>query len=86
MSAFNTSCPWRVEWIEYPSGIHHDKQFRNRESAELFFSQFLTDRYLLEKLHSVALQWIDFIQPGACFVYSLKEYRNKPENERRIKE
>ena len=85
MSELNSRFPWRVEWVEYPSGYHNDRQFVNRESAENFFSKCLTDREFLESLHSVALQYVDFVSPGVCFVYSIKVYRNHPENERRVK-
>lgn len=85
MGELNAAYPWRVEWIEYPSGIHYDKQFLIREMAERFFAEFLSDRDRLEQMHSVALQFLDFMQPGACFVYSVKVYRNYPENERRVR-
>ena len=76
--------PWRVEWICYPSGYHDHRQFLNRESAEKYFAEALADREWLETLHSIALQFVDFVSPGACFVHSVKIYRNDPENERRV--
>ena len=77
--------PWRVEWVDLKSGIHYNRDFTQREIAEIFYGNCLSDREFLESIHSISLNWVEFIQPRCYIMHALKVYRNYPDEERRIK-